>query len=494
MKYIKLMSLAVLFLLVTLVNAYPFERVHPSKLNYKELKMTPPVPEKVVLENGITIFALEDHELPVVTINAAIRTGAIYEPEELTGLARITGTVMRIGGTQSMKPEEINDELDFIAASIGTSIGNDAGFAHLSVLKKDIDPCLKVFADILMKPSFDRGKVDFAKRQMIESIRRENDNPASVANRELKHLLYRDHPYGREATIETVSRITRSDLLDFHKKYFHPNNIIIGITGDFDKDEMIEKIRLVFKDWKKGEVTFPYVPSVKRDISKSVNYIYKDIEQSYIRLGHMGININNPDHYAVILMNYILGGGNFQSRMMKDIRVDKGLAYSVWSDFQIGKSDIGIFASGASTKLTSTITVIENIEGIIKDMRESYVLDEELMSAKEYFINSFIFNFTSSTQIVNRYIVLAYYGVPSNYLKTYLDNIRKVSKEDILNASKNYLKPDQTVVLVVGNKDKFEKPLENFSSVNVIKLKNYENVVLANLIKYPCSLGNYTLQ
>ena len=461
----------IILLLFSSVSAYSFEQVHPSKLSYKKLKMAPPVPEKVVLDNGMTIYVLEDHELPLVSINAVLKTGAIYEPEELTGLARITGTVMRSGGTKTMRSEAIDDELDFVAGSIGTSIGADAGFAHLSVLKKDVDSCLIVFADILMNPAFDNKKVEHAKKQMIESIRREDDNPARLANTEFRQLLYQGHPYGRKATIETVSRITRNDLVEFHKKYFHPNNVILGISGDFKKDEMIDKIKLIFEDWKKEEVDFPHVPPVKRDLNRSVNYIYKDIEQSFIRLGHMGIDLKNPDHYAVILMNYILGGGNFQSRMMKDIRVNKGLAYSVWSDFQPGKSDIGIFASGAATKLSSTITVIESIEEIIKNMRENYVMDEELKSAKEYITNSFVFNFTSTAQIVNRYLTLTYYGLPIDYLETYLNNIRKVTKEDILNVAKKYLKPDQTVILVLGNKEKFEKPLDELSQVNEIKQK-----------------------
>ncbi|MEE9165531.1 MAG: insulinase family protein, partial [Nitrospinota bacterium] len=183
----------------------------------------------------------------------------------------------------------------------------------------------------------------------------------------------------------------------------------------------------------------------------------------------------NPDHYAVILMNYILGGGSFQSRMMQDIRNDRGLAYSVWSYFQLGMRDIGVFASGAGTKLQSTITVIKRMEAIIREMRESPVKDEELENAKEYIINSFVFKFTSFSRIVNRFLTFEYYGLPISYLETYLENIRRVTKEDILRVAQKYLKPDQTVILVVGNKEKFEAPLNKFGPVNEIKLKSYKN-------------------
>jgi predicted Zn-dependent peptidase len=189
----------------------------------------------------------------------------------------------------------------------------------------------------------------------------------------------------------------------------------------------------------------------------------------------MGLDYRNPDHYAVILMNYIWGGGRFQSRMMQDIRNDRGLAYSVWSYFQLGMRDIGVFASGSGTKLQSTVTVIRRMEDIIREMRENPVKDEELNNAKEYIINSFVFKFTSTARIVNRFLTFEYYGLSTDYLKTYLDNIRRVTKEDILRVARKYLKPDQTVILVVGNKEKFEAPLNEFGSVNEIKLKSYKN-------------------
>ena len=456
-------------------SAFSLEGVHPSDLTYKPINLSPQVPEKTVLKNGMVIYTLEDHELPLFTIQAVLKTGAIYEPTEKTGLASMTGSLMRSGGTESMSWEEIDEKLEFIAGSVETSIGSDSGSASLSVMTKDIDEVLKIFADVLMHPVFDQGKIDITKNQAIEAIRRENDNPAHVARREFRRLLYRDHPYGRKATIESVSSITREDMIAFHKKYYHPNNIMFGISGDFKKDEILDKIRSVFRDWQIKEIDFPEVPPVIKDLERSVNYVYKDVKQSVIRLGHMGLDYRNPDHYAVILMNYILGGGSFQSRMMQDIRNDRGLAYSVWSYFQLGMRDIGVFASGSGTKLQSTATVIRRMEDLIREIRENPVKDEELKNAKEYIVNSFVFKFTSNARIVSRFVTFEYYDLPTNYLETYLENIRKVTKKDILRVAQKYLKPDQTVILVVGNKNKFEAPLNEFGKVNEIKLKTYEN-------------------
>lgn len=453
-------------------NANAFKPVHPSKLSYKPIIINPPVPEKTVLENGMVIYTLEDHELPVFNINAVIKTGDIYEPADKVGLASMTGSLMRSGGTKNMSWEEMDEKLEFIAGSVETGIGSNSGSAHLSVLKKDIDEGLKIFADVLLNPVFDQKKLDLQKKQMIEAIRRENDSPSGVAGREFNRLLYRDHPNARKATVETISGITREDLIAFHKKYYYPNNVMLGISGDFRKEEILNKIKIAFKGWKKKNVNYPEVPPVEKNVKKSVNYIYKDVKQSIIRLGHMGLDIRNPDHYAIILMNYILGGGSFQSRMMRDIRSNRGLAYSVWSYFHLGYRDIGTFSSGASTKLSTTITVIKRIKAIIKEMREGPVSDMELKEAKEYIINSFVFKFTSTGKIVNRFVSLEYYNLPTNYMETYLDNIRKVTKEDVLRVSKKYLKPDQTVILVVGNKEKFEGPLDLFGPVNEIKLKD----------------------
>ncbi|MDP6626022.1 MAG: pitrilysin family protein, partial [Nitrospinota bacterium] len=196
-------------------SAFSLEGVHPSDLTYKPINLSPQVPEKIVLKNGMVIYTLEDHELPLFTIQAVLKTGAIYEPTEKTGLASMTGSLMRSGGTESMSWEEIDEKLEFIAGSVETSIGSDSGSASLSVMTKDIDEGLKIFADVLMHPVFDQGKIDITKNQAIEAIRRENDNPAHVARREFRRLLYRDHPYGRKATIESVSSITREDMIAF---------------------------------------------------------------------------------------------------------------------------------------------------------------------------------------------------------------------------------------------------------------------------------------
>ena len=447
--------------------------VHPSKLKFKPLEFNPPSSEVVLLNNGIILHMIEDHELPTIDMTAVIRTGSVYEPEDKIGLAGMAGTVMRTGGTASMKGEEINEILEFIAGSVEAGISGESGTASMSVMKKDIDTGLKIFADILMNPVFSEDKLEMEKQKAIESIKRQNDDPSNIARREFRKTVYINHPFGRFPTIDTINRIKRDDLVRFHKQYFKPNNVIMGVTGDFNKEDVIKKIEEAFKDWKFEDVDFPKVPKVKEVYENSVNYAFKNTTQSVIRMGHLGIKQDNPDFYAVMVMDDILGGGGFTSRLMKEVRSDRGLAYSVWSSFVVGKFDLGLFAAGCETKADSTLEVITLMKNIIEEMGKSPVSDEELKIAKESIINSFIFGFISNLQVLSQRINVQYYNLPHDYLEKYRDNIAKVTKEDVLRVAKKYLHPDKLTFVVVGDDKKFDKPLSELGDVRKIELEKF---------------------
>ncbi len=444
-----------------------------SGFKFKPLNFIPPKVDRVVLENGMILYLLEDHDLPIFNITARIRTGAIYEPPEKSGLASLTGYVLRSGGTLSMPADKMNEELEYMAASVETSIERESGSASLSTLKRDIDNGLKIFADVLMNPAFPDDKIRMRKDEVIESIRRENDNPQQIAGREFRRIMYdRKHPYSRkvDGTPETIEKITRDDMIAFHKKYFHPNNIIMGVSGDFNKDEIIRKLNTVFAGWKKEEIQFPEIPKVERRYEKSVNYAYKDVNQANVMIGHLGINRKSPDYFPVKLMNFILGGGSFTARITSRIRSDEGLAYSAYSDFQTSR-DIGMFFVSLQTKLESTNRAISITLEEIDKMRKAPVDKDELSMAKETFMNQFIFRFTTSASIVAQKVDIEYEELPLNYLETYLDSVQAVTQEDILRVAKKYLRPEDAKILVIGDKEKFDKPLDNFGKVNSIELK-----------------------
>ncbi|MDR4509656.1 MAG: insulinase family protein [Candidatus Brocadiaceae bacterium] len=443
-----------------------------SGFQFKPLNFVPPMVERVELKNGMIVYLLEDHDLPLFYATARIRTGAVYEPEEKSGLASLTGHVMRSGGTVSMPSDKMNKELEFLAASVETSIDRESGSASLSVLKKDIDTGLAIFADVLMHPAFPEDKIKMRKDEVIESIRRENDHPMQIAGREFRKILYDSgHPYSRrvDGTIESIGKITRDDLVSFHKQFFHPNNSILGISGDFNKEEIIKKLNMVFAGWKKQELQYPEVPTVKREFKKTVNYIYKDINQANVIMGHLGISRTNPDYFAVEIMNFILGGGGFSARITSRIRSEEGLAYSAFSAFQTSR-DIGIFYVSCQTKLQSTNRAIAIALEEMEKMRTAPVSEEDLLLAKETYVNQFIFQFTTSASIVGQKVDIEYKGLPLNYLETYVENVKAVTLKDVEDVAKKYLHPDKIKILVVGDKEKFDKPLDTFGKVIVLGL------------------------
>jgi predicted Zn-dependent peptidase len=446
-----------------------------SKLQFAPMEFAPRKPQRNVLSNGMVVYLLEDHDLPIINITATIRTGAVYEPPEKAGLASLVGHVMRSGGTTTRSVENINEELEYIAASVETAISREEGSASLSVLRKDLDKALEIFEDILRNPAFPEEKIKKRKEEILEAIRRENDSPAGILFREFRRLLYGAHPYGRkvEGYPETLDRITRKDMVEFHKKYFHPNNILMGVAGDFDTQEMLEKLEKLLKDWPREEVSFPAVPSVVEEFQKSVNYIYKDINQSNVVLGHLAIERTNPDYFPAMLLNFILGGGSFASRIPGKVRSEEGLAYSVYSAFQTPR-DKGFFFVNCQTKAESTSRSIALSLEEIQRIREKPVEEEELATAKDTFTNQFVFLFTSSSAIVSHMVNIEYQGLPLNYLETYVDRVKAVTREDLLRVAQKYLHPDKVTILVVGNEKKFDRPLSEFGEVKTIELKGID--------------------
>lgn len=438
-------------------------------LKFKPLEFKPPPVDRVELANGMVLFLAEDHELPIVNISAKIRTGGIYEPADKVGLAELTGIVMRTGGTQSRTPEEINKELEFMASTVETSIDDESGSAGLFTLKKNLDKSLEIFADILMHPVFDKDKVELAKAKALEAIRRRNDSPQGIAKIEFQKLIYgKTHPLARTTEIETINNISREDLVDFHKKYFHPNTILLGITGDFDKAEMIEKIEKVFAGWEKVKVDYPEVPPVNTQVKSTIALFDKDINQTHIIVGHLGTKITNPDYPAIRVLDEILGGGGFTSRLYKKIRNDEGLAYAIYSNFEAGLRDYGTFEVILQTKTESTREAIDAVIDQIKRLTQEEVSDEELQVAKDQYMNSFVFRFDTLSKIVQRKMLYEYYGLPIDFLEKFRDKVLNVTKADVLRVAQQYLHPDNLVIMVVGNRNKIEKDLASLGPVTVL--------------------------
>jgi zinc protease len=427
-----------------------------------------PKVEKAELPNGIKLFLVEDAEYPTIDLWAMVRTGSVFEPVGKIGLASITGQVLRTGGTKTKTGDQIDRELDTLAASVSTGVGTTSAYLSVSVLKEDFDKALGILADILTDPAFPEDKIELAKVQQRTIISRRNDNIGNITSREFSKLMYgKDSPYARHAEYATLDAITRQDMINFYNAYFHPNNTYMAVWGDFKSADMINKLKAALGKWTKGKASTEPWPKVSYDFRYTVNFIDKpDVNQSNIMLGHIGGLMNNPDYPALNIMNFIL---SFE-RMFKRVRTDEGLAYSVWGDYGASYVYPGTFSCGVQTKSQSTVYAIDIMLKELKKITEQEVSDEELAKAKDGYLNSYVFNFESKSQIVNRLMTYAYYGYPLDFSEKLKAGVEKVTKADVLRVAKKYLQPDKVQILVVGKKEDFDKPLSSLGSVNVIEI------------------------
>ncbi len=446
-----------------------------EELTFEPIEFKPPTPEKRTLSNGMTLYLIEDHELPLFNINGLIKTGNIYDPMDKVGLAAIFSSVMRTGGTVSREPDALNEELESMAAAVEVGMSAEYGTINLSTLAEDIEKGLEIFADVLRNPAFREDKLELRKQQTVEGIRRRNDNPIQLAWRNFSALLYgTDHPFGWYSEIEGIESITADDLKAFHAKYYHPNNIMLAITGDFNTETLISQLEKVFEGWESGEVMLPDVPTVDPTPKASVNYIFKDLPQTTMLIGHFGIKRTPdfPDYFALRVMNDILGEGGFTSRLMTEVREKHGLAYMVGSLMQTSYyTNPGEWFAYSQTRTDKTAEAISLIIDVVKGLRDTPVPAAELQRTKDSLINSFVFGFESSAQIAFQQMMLAYRDFNPDFLETFTDNIAKVTAEDVQAVAQKYLHPDALTIVTVGNKENFDRPLDEFGEVNEIEIK-----------------------
>lgn len=430
--------------------------------NYKTLKFPPlrdvelPKVETVTLPNGMKIFLLENHELPLVSGTALVRTGNLFDPKDKIGLAGITGGVIRSGGTKSRTPDQLNASLENLAASVESNIGETSGTLTFSALKENTDEVLAIFKDVLTQPAFAQEKVDLAKTQERSGISRRNDDALGIAQREFAALIYdRNSPYGWQQEYVHVDAIKREDLLAFYDRYYFPANVRLAVYGDFSIAEMKPKIEKLFADWTVKRDPVPPFPAVSAKAKPGIYLAEKeDVEQTFLRVGHLGGMLKDKDYPALDVMGSILGGG-FPSRLVRKIRSEKGFAYSIGADWGANYNHPGTFFMGGSVKAETTVDTLAALQEEISKLRNLEVTDQELSTAKNTTLNSFVFNFASPSQTLSRMMTYDYHGYPMDYLQTYKKAVEGVTKADILRVAKEYVKPENFTVVAVGNPKKF---------------------------------------
>lgn len=443
---------------------------HPRDMKFPPLSFQPPRADRAVLSNGMVVYLLENPELPLIRVSALIRTGSIQDPPDKSGLARMTAAVMRNGGAEDRPFKEINETLESLGAEIEFSMEMESGSGYLFARKQDFPKVLSIFADLLMRPSFDPAQVDLAKKAETEAIRRQNDNPEEIAYREFRRALYRGNPRGRIPTAESIERIQREDLIIFHRKYYHPTTICLGVSGDFKKEEMIALLQKTFEGWDRSLIEIPSISFPSPQGEKSVYYAPKDIAASTILLGHLSLPQNHPDYFPFKVLNFILGGGGFNSRLTREVRSNRGLAYNVGS-FYSGRAGYGVFGALCQTQAATTHEAISLLFAIIEGLKLNPPRAEEVEWAKNTLINQFIFSFSSSAAIVGQQMRIEYDGLPEDYLEKYRERVGAVTEADLERTARQYLHPEKSILVVVGKEEGFEKPLSSFGTVHRIELK-----------------------
>ena len=430
----------------------------------------PQEPKRIELPNGMVIFLQEDHELPTIDGFARIRDGSRREPANKAGLVDIYGEVWRTGGTKTQTGDQLDDYLEVRAAKVETNGGIDSTTIAWSSLKPDFDDVFKVFLDLLQHPEFRDDKLDLAQKEAFDGISRRNDDVGGIAARESAKLAYgAKSPYARIQEYATIAAITRQDLLDWYQTWVHPNNIILGVVGDFDSAAMEAKLRADFGGWargpawKKEDIQFqPATPGY---------YLVpkEDVNQSAIRMVAPGITRDNPDYYAVEVFNEAFGGG-FSSRLFSRLRTAKGLAYSVGGGIGSSFDHPGVLRMSMGTKSQSTVEAIQGLFEEVDGLATKPISEDEIKRAKDSILNSFVFNFDSPDKVLRERMAYEFYKYPADFLERYRAGIEKVQAADVARVATKYLHKDKLAVLVVGNTAEFDKPLATLGSVTPVDI------------------------
>ena len=468
-KYIVAILLSSLTFLVPRVSqaqATDWKQIQAPPLH----EFHPQTPKRIQLANGMVIFLQEDHELPFVRGEALIRGGSREEPANKTGLVDIYAGSWRTGGTKDRTGDQLDDYLEARAAKVETKSSVDSTTITWDCLKENFNDVFSIFLDVLHSPEFREDKITLAKTQINTAISRRNDDPFQIAFREGSKLVYgADSPYARVTEYATVGRVTRDDLLNWHRQYVHPNNIILGVVGDFDSSAMEAKLRQAFASWPKG-------PAATRAQSSfpgpkpGIYFVEKDdVTASLVQMLDVGTTRDSPDYYALEVFNEFFGG-SFSSRLFSNIRSKKGLAYAVGGGVGAEYDHPGMLEMFMGTKSHTTAAAIDAFNEEVDALKTNPGTPEELSKAKKAILNSFVFRFDSREKVLHESMSDEFYGYPSDFLQRYRAGVEKVTEKDLQRVAAKYVRKDRLAILVVGKPADFDRPLSSFGEVRTINI------------------------
>ncbi|MGM0460468.1 MAG: M16 family metallopeptidase, partial [Bacteroidota bacterium] len=436
-----------------------------------------PEVEMFELDNGMKFYLVEDDEVPLINLNMIVRAGSFMEPEDKVGLSSIMTNAMRNGGSEAYPEDELNQLLEDKAAQIEFGMGRNSGSVSLNTLKEDFDELLPVLVDVMRNPRMPQEKIDLAIRQQRSSISRRNDDAQQIGFREFSKLIYgEDSPQARTTELYTLDNITREDLIEFHQNAYTGQNLMVGLVGDFDVDEIKPILEEAFSEIPAGERNELEFDEVDYEFEPSIHFVDKsDVNQSVVLMGHIGGFRDNPDYAALQAMNEVLSGG-FSGRLFQNVRSDQGLAYSVFGNYGSSTLYRGQFYAGVFTRSEATAEAIEAVRREMEKLQEEPVTEEELEDTRNSIFNSLVFRNDSRSDVLNQRMNNEYLGLPEDAFETYIDQLREVNAEDIQRVAREYMRPDDMKILVVGNGDELGDQLEQFGEVREVDTEIRESL------------------
>lgn len=458
-----------LFLALTLTLLAPISSFaaeipeRPEKITYPPLTFTPPNPSdyRVELKAGPVAYLVPDTTLPLVNIVVLIRCGSYLEPADKTGLASFTGQLLTRAGTTKTPADDLEERLAFLAAQLSSGIGGESGAVSMNLLSKDLDEGLGILRETLTAPAFQADKLELLRQQSLQSLQQRNDDSSSIEEREVGWLAYGTNFWAaRLSTADSIRSIQREDLQQFHQRWIHPENFVVAVSGDFASADMVLRLEQLFSNWPfKGEVA-PPIPTAFQPAAPGLYMAQKDVNQGRVTFLMPGLHREHPDFTSVLVMNDILGGGGFTSRIMSRVRSDEGLAYGASSQFPPGayfpRPFIASFASKSRTVARAASIVLEELQRI----SQTDVTAEELNTSKRSFIDTFPQNFGSKDRVATLFAsdeLTGRYARQPNFWATWRDKIESVDVAEVRRVAQAHLHLDKVILLVVGDQEEILK-------------------------------------
>ncbi|MFM7034942.1 MAG: M16 family metallopeptidase [Planctomycetia bacterium] len=435
---------------VAVAEALP---ARPEEISFDPLVFQPPDPAtfRRVLADGTVVYLAPSHEFPLVTIAMTFKGGASLDPTDIPGLASMTARMVLEGGAEGFPPAELDERLDFLATDVSVAAGDTFSSATMNCLTRNLDESLGLFMAMLGKPAFDAARLETAKARLLESLKQRNDDASSILGREWKRLLYGEkHFEGAQPTGASVAATSRPRIEEMHARLFHPGNVIIAVSGDFEEGQMLTTLEKSLAGWKRGDrAPDPAPPSIT--LEPGLYHVPKDIPQGKVVLGLRSIERDDPDLIPFMMLDEILGAGGFTSRLMQQVRSNEGLAYSVRSSISPKVNYPGDFRAGFESKNATVALATKIVLDEIRKIREELVSEEELETAKQGLVETFPRQFESKPQMLRVFVNDEWTNRPKDFWKTFRDTVKGVTREDIRRVARKHLDPDTMAVLVVGN-------------------------------------------